>query len=114
MVVAEAYAEVACSYCGVLCVNGTMYALSSESCIRYCSEKCITADYPVHSIETAPVAALKKLGVQGHGMDPMRLVFRIGCCRKLEQTALLSKDTAAPSTPINGRYSIISLTLSRS
>lgn len=104
MVVTEEYAPIICSYCNITCVNGTMYALSSESNVRYCSEKCITADYPIHFLETTAIIELEKLGVDGSGLDSMRLVFRIAATRKHEQTALSSKIVKnVPVYPLNGR-----------
>eukprot|EP00596_Hydrurales_sp_CCMP1899_P005157 CAMPEP_0119050410 /NCGR_PEP_ID=MMETSP1177-20130426/69792_1 /TAXON_ID=2985 /ORGANISM="Ochromonas sp, Strain CCMP1899" /LENGTH=705 /DNA_ID=CAMNT_0007028775 /DNA_START=178 /DNA_END=2298 /DNA_ORIENTATION=- len=111
MVVSGMYAAVSCSYCGVICEGGTMYALSADSSVRYCSEKCITADYPVHSSESGSISALEKMGVEG-GMDSMRLVFRVACCRKNEESLISSKkvlsnipvkDGISQPIPLNGR-----------
>lgn len=105
MIVAESYATVACSYCCTLCIDGTMYALSSESSVRYCSEKCITADYPIHAHESQAVAALEKAQIQGRGKDSMRLLFRIACCRKSEElsSSLHSLTQNKVTLPLNGR-----------
>ena len=106
MIIAESYAEIACSYCCVLCANGTMYALSSGSSVRYCSEKCITADYPVHSYECQSIAALEEAQVQGSGRDSIRLVFRAACCRKQEAASSSSKSVKPNNVtvPLSGRY----------
>lgn len=102
MVVAATYAEVVCSYCCALCDNGTMYALSSASTVRYCSVKCITDDHPVHHLESPTVTALEETGVQGPGWDAMRLVFRIASYRKLQQSTK-SMGTEV-NVPLNGRF----------
>ena len=102
MVVAATHAEIVCSYCCMLCDNGTMYALSSASTVRYCSVKCITDDHPVHQLESPTVTALEEAGVQGPGWDAMRLVFRIASCRKLQQT---TKSVGKEEHfPLNGRF----------
>jgi hypothetical protein len=101
MVVAATHAEIICSYCCTLCDNGTMYALSSDSTVRYCSVKCITDDHPVHQLESPTVTALVEAGVQGPGWDAMRLVFRIASYRKLQQkTKSFGKEELVP---LNGR-----------
>ena len=102
MVVAATHAEVVCSYCCMLCDNGTMYALSSASTVRYCSVKCITDDHPVHQYESPTVTALEEAGVQGPGWDAMRLVFRIASNRKLQQTT--KSVGKVEHVPLNGRF----------
>ena len=102
MIVTEAYATVACSYCCALCIYGTMYALSSDSPVRYCSEKCIAADYPIHAYESQAIAALEEAQIQGGGKNSMRLVFRVGCCRKSEE-ALNSLKPNNFTVPVSGR-----------
>ena len=82
-VVSERYAGVACGYCGRQ-VDHPMLALSPEDNTRYCCEKCITLDYPVHALEATPMAGLISTGVSGRGMDAMKLVIRIGAQRKHE------------------------------
>ena len=109
MIIVAAYAEGICSYCCTLCANGTMYALSSTSEVRYCSVKCITKDHPLNSLEAPAIAALKEAGVQGQGMDAMRLVFRVACCNKQEQT-VKNRDTVSSQVgiaPLIGRYDLI-------
>ena len=101
MIIARSFDSVCCSYCCKLCVNGTMYALSAESSVRYCSEGCITADYPVHSLESLAVTTLEGEEVQG-GKDAMRLVFRIASCRKKE-AASSSGAINNTTVPLNGR-----------
>jgi hypothetical protein len=106
MIVVAAYAEGVCSYCCTLCANGTMYALSTTSEVRYCSVKCITNDHPLNSLEAPAIAALDEAGVQGPGVDAMRLVFRAASCNKKEQT--VKSGNAASSyvgiAPLIGRY----------
>ena len=82
-VVAERYAGVVCGYCGIQ-VDHPMLALSPEDNTRYCCEKCITLDYPVHALEATSMASLLSTGVSGRGMDAMKLVVRIGAQRKYE------------------------------
>ena len=82
-VVAERYAGVVCGYCGIQ-VDHPMLALSPEDNTRYCCEKCITLDYPVHVLEATSMAGLLSTGVSGRGMDAMKLVVRIGAQRKHE------------------------------
>ena len=106
MIVVAAYAEGVCSYCCTLCANGTMYALSSTSEVRYCSVKCITNDHPLNSLEAPAIIALEEAGVQGPGVEAMRLVFRVACCNKQEQT-VKSRNTVSSQVgiaPLIGRY----------
>jgi hypothetical protein len=105
MVVSAAYADVACSYCCTLCSNGSMFALSATSQIRYCSEQCITDDHDIHSLEVASIAALEAAVVQGQGLDAMRLVFRAASWRKHEQTANSARhnESITDTIPLNGR-----------
>lgn len=105
MVVAAAYADVACSYCCTLCSNGSMFALSATSKVRYCSEQCITDDHDIHSLEVSSISALEAAVVQGQGLDAMRLVFRTASWRKHEQTANSTSvdDSTSSSIPLNGR-----------
>jgi SET domain len=106
MVVSEGFAEVCCSYCARICADQTMFALSSNDCVRYCSEACITADFQLHSAEVAPIEALLGTGVQGRGMDAMRLTLRIASVRKFEKPALsLGKLNVGgkPPLPLSGK-----------
>lgn len=100
MVMAAPYAGVCCSYCG-LQTDQPMLALSPDDCVRYCSEKCITLDYPVHSLETSAIASLMATGVTGSGIDAMRLVIRIGALRKHEAGS--KTDCSRPEHVENGR-----------
>lgn len=105
MVVDSTYADVACSYCCTLCSNGSMYALSATSQVRYCSEQCITDDHDIHSLEVPSISALEAAVVQGQGLDAMRLVFRIASWRKHEQQAKAGSHNESISDiiPLNGR-----------
>lgn len=105
MVVDSTYADVACSYCCTLCSNGSMYALSATSQVRYCSEQCITDDHDIHSLEVPSISALEAAVVQGQGLDAMRLVFRIASWRKHEQQANSAShnESISDTIPLNGR-----------
>jgi hypothetical protein len=108
MVVSEDYADVTCSYCCTLCAGGTMYALSADSSVRYCSEKCITADYPVLSLESSAVLAIEAAKVQGPGKDSMRLVLRIASIRKQDMSRSSSRaNVPSDPYPLNGRWAVL-------
>lgn len=79
MIILEPYRDVACCWCGTLCVGGKVLTLSAEDRYRYCSEACITNDYAVHQHE---VQALKRLPETGS--DPSALVVRVAATRKTE------------------------------
>ena len=50
--------------------------------------------------------AMEEAGVQGPGVEAMRLVFRVACCNKQEQT-VKSRNTVSSQVgiaPLIGRY----------
>jgi hypothetical protein len=84
MVISQAYSDVTCGYCAKLCVNGTVYALSQEDSVKYCSESCITADYPQHSKETDAFRLLKNIQLTNINMDSLKLILRCAAIRATE------------------------------
>ena len=86
MVVTESLLEVCCSLCCKICVDQTMFTLNPTDTLRYCSEYCISKDYPIHSLEMEPLRKLLDIGVHGKGIDSLKLVIRIGATRSIEKS----------------------------
>lgn len=104
-----------CQYCSKI-VSENAYACNETDLYRYCSEACIKADYPVHSLEIDCLARLlkmkglltsdNKLGDEAaeaereRELEPLRLVIRVAAHRKLsgvsssepERMPLLGKE----------------------
>eukprot|EP01041_Mallomonas_annulata_P004777 gene4777-9503_t len=103
MVINNPYREVACGLCGTLCIDGRVYALSAEDSVRYCSEACITRDYPEHKIECGVLNRLSDLSIQ-NGDSPCRLLVRIASLRKLEGSEINPLgNNSQPSMPTIGK-----------
>ena len=69
------FSAVVCSYCATLCVGITMYQLSAEDPVRYCSEKCITEDYNEHKVEIEALCALERFA-DVIGLESLRIIIR--------------------------------------
>ena len=76
--------EVACGLCGKLCIAGNVFALSPKDSVYYCSEGCITRDYPVHQKEVSVLERLEKLDIRS-GDGPCRLLTRMASIRSTER-----------------------------
>ena len=111
MITRSAYAEVCCNLCGKLCVDGTVFTVSAEDRFRYCSEACITADYPTHQHEIKVHERL--LGTPGKQQqqqqqpqfgdaDPSALIVRIAAKRKVEPAVTDAAASAPPVVMANG------------
>ncbi len=86
MVVSQPYSDVACGFCGKLCINGVVYALNQEDSVKYCSEACITTDYPVHALELDALKLLKNVQLPSINIDSLKLIIRCGCVRASEKS----------------------------
>lgn len=95
------HAEVSCSYCGATCDSaGTVYQVSPEDPLRYCSERCITVDYPVHQREVGVLAALAEYS-NVFGQESFRTLVRVACLRSMEGAATVTPTP--PKYPSLGR-----------
>ena len=86
-----------CQYCSKI-VSENAYACNETDLYRYCSEACIKADYPVHSLEMNCLTRLLKMkglitsdtksgdeaaeAEREKELEPLRLVIRIAATRK--------------------------------
>jgi hypothetical protein len=105
MVTRAPFAEVCCNHCGQLCVGGTVFALSENDRFRYCSEKCISADYKVHQLELEALNRLLGSGQQQPqpqfgDSDPATLIVRLAAQRKAESSSAPAADS--PTAPLSG------------
>lgn len=84
MAINKQHAEVTCTHCGVTSsASGTVFQCSPEDPMRYCSESCITTDYPVHQLEIERFNSLARFS-SVFGDIVLRLLIRIACLRKYE------------------------------
>lgn len=97
------HAEVSCSHCGVTCdSSGTVYQVYPDDPLRYCSEHCITIDYPVHQLELPAFAATTALA-EVFGQETYRVLIRLAALRKKGGGAEDTEGAAAPRFPEVGR-----------
>lgn len=103
MTINKRHAEVSCSYCGHTCdSHGTVYQVSPDDPLRYCSEKCITVDYPIHQLEISALTALISFAdIFGH--EVFRMLIRVACMRKAEGATIAAEAAARPIHPLVGR-----------
>lgn len=96
MIINDPYREVACGFCGTLCIGGRVYAISSDDSVRYCSESCITNDYIIHQYEIGCLAKYSRISMAS-GDAPSRLMFRIASIRKMELNTSSALHSNTPS-----------------
>lgn len=77
------HAFVTCSHCGATSDGtGTVFQLSPEDTLRYCSEHCISVEFPVHQLEV-PVMVATTAFSEVFGQESYRTLIRLACQRKL-------------------------------
>ncbi len=90
------FSAVVCSYCAALCIGTTMYQLSTDDPVRYCSEKCITEDYTLHKVEVEALRVLERFA-DVIGMESLRIIIRASVIKR-------TKISADPAVfPVCGR-----------
>jgi hypothetical protein len=95
-----------CAYCCQFCSSEKAFVLSNTDNTKYCSERCITLDYLVHSHEVDALRSVDSI----RGSDACRLVVRVAATRKYENLkgVIRGKKKILQEHPTIGRENIYS------
>jgi hypothetical protein len=100
------YLPFVCAYCCILPESNQVFATDQSDSLRYCSIECMMLDREIHEAEKLALLELDKVEIQGNS-DPLRLVVRLACMKKIElKSKLVSEDPAEKylgEYPLGGR-----------